>query len=110
MSLPQGMFDELGQVAARFNERAGQHNHGCCTICRKALVAVIQVLLDPDNWKPESPHDSIQRLTAQIDALRAQVSRPAAHATPLAEPLEEDEGEPEPSPSRFPPQFPTDEE
>lgn len=111
MSLPHGMFDELGQVAAKYNQRASQHAPGCCTVCRKALVGLFQALLDPDNWKPESAADAIQRLSAQVEALQHQQQRQTAPPAPMIHNEEEyDNAEIPASPSQFPPPFNADEE
>lgn len=81
MNSPHGLLDDLGEVAARFNRGAAHHGAGCCLVCRRALVGIIQALMDPANWAPENPEARLEKLQAEIDMLK-EAQRPAPAQQP----------------------------
>jgi hypothetical protein len=104
------MLAELGQVAGRYNDNAGRHALGCCTICRKALVGMFMVLLDPDNWKPEDAQEALGRMQAEMDAMKNAIGGNGRAAMPPSTRVEEPDAPHEPEGLLpFPPPFQTDE-
>lgn len=77
MSIPNRLLQELGNAAARYNQRINEHSVGCCAVCRRVVNDFMVAMMDALNWEPAPLSHQVDQLRSQVDEMQEKMRQAA---------------------------------